>query len=131
MAKSTVPGDYAVGYRKPPKHTQFQPGQSGNRSGRPKQAPSMARLLRRELDRKVTITENGQARKITLQEAALRQITTKAAKGDSKALQMLLGLRAYIDAPLDAPADALHPDDQAVFDAVLERLRASRPPVTS
>jgi hypothetical protein len=131
MTKSTAPSDYAVGYRKPPKHTQFQPGQSGNRSGRPKQAPSMARLLRRDLDRKVTITENGKTRKITLEEAALRQITTKAAKGDTKALQMLIGLRAYIDAPMDRPTDTLDHDDQAVYDAMLARLRVPTSPVTS
>ena len=28
--------DYEVGYKKPPKHSQFQPGESGNPKGRPK-----------------------------------------------------------------------------------------------
>ena len=27
--------DYEIGYKKPPKHTQFKPGQSGNPKGRP------------------------------------------------------------------------------------------------
>jgi Family of unknown function (DUF5681) len=40
MAKS--PADYDVGYGKPPKTTQFQPGQSGNRRGRPKGAKGCA-----------------------------------------------------------------------------------------
>jgi hypothetical protein len=40
-AKKTPPakgdsGDYQVGYGKPPKHTQFKPGKSGNPQGRPK-----------------------------------------------------------------------------------------------
>src|ERR1700758_809031 len=28
--------EYPVGYKKPPKHTQFKPGQSGNPNGRPR-----------------------------------------------------------------------------------------------
>jgi hypothetical protein len=30
------PAEYEVGYGRPPKHTQFQPGQSGNPAGRPR-----------------------------------------------------------------------------------------------
>ena len=33
-------GDYAVGYGRPPKATQFKPGRSGNPRGRPKGAKS-------------------------------------------------------------------------------------------
>ena len=34
--RSRTPGDYDVGYAKPPVATQFKPGQSGNPRGRPK-----------------------------------------------------------------------------------------------
>lgn len=41
--KSSKGGSYAVGYGKPPVATQFKPGQSGNRRGRPvKMRPSLA-----------------------------------------------------------------------------------------
>ena len=33
-----VPADYEVGYKKPPRHTRFRRGRSGNPNGRPKQA---------------------------------------------------------------------------------------------
>ena len=36
---------YEVGYRKPPKHSQFKPGQSGNPNGRPRGA-SLATQVR-------------------------------------------------------------------------------------
>ena len=35
-APQTTCASYEVGYRKPPRHTQFQKGQSGNPGGRPR-----------------------------------------------------------------------------------------------
>ena len=49
------PDDDKVGYCKPPKHSQFQPGQSGNSRGRPKKNRSLEDLLKRELDRIVRL----------------------------------------------------------------------------
>ena len=42
--------DYAVGYGKPPLHTRFRKGRSGNPRGRPKRATDLASLLSRALD---------------------------------------------------------------------------------
>jgi Family of unknown function (DUF5681) len=39
-----------VGYRDPPTHSRFKPGQSGNSSGRPKGRRSLAQDIRSELD---------------------------------------------------------------------------------
>jgi hypothetical protein len=46
--------DYEVGYRRPPKHTRFKPGQSGNPLGRPKIGPSLKADLDLEL-REMTV----------------------------------------------------------------------------
>lgn len=48
-----------VGYKKPPLHSRFQPGRSGNPRGRPKKAASVGFELVVELNRKVTVRENG------------------------------------------------------------------------
>jgi hypothetical protein len=41
--------DYDVGHAKPPKHTRFQPGQSGNPRGRPKGTKNLKTDLIEEL----------------------------------------------------------------------------------
>ncbi|MAQ85198.1 MAG: hypothetical protein CMH12_18390 [Maritimibacter sp.] len=82
-------GDYEVGYGKPPKHTRFQKGQSGNPRGRPKGAKGFKASLKRELETKVTIRDGNQERKISKAEAAAKRLIANALKGDMKALVML------------------------------------------
>src|SRR5258707_14185668 len=57
--------DYEVGYRKPPGHTRFKKGQSGNPKGRPAGAKNLSTLLSEALNEPVVVTENGGHNKIT------------------------------------------------------------------
>jgi Family of unknown function (DUF5681) len=81
-----------VGYGSPPKVTRFRPGQSGNPKGRPKGSLGMATVLERALREKVIINENGRRKIISKLQAAVTQLTNKAASGDLKALQLLTAL---------------------------------------
>ena len=53
----------------PRKKHRFQPGQSGNRKGRPKGAKNTATLLRAILDRKIEVRSGSTVRRISVREA--------------------------------------------------------------
>jgi hypothetical protein len=70
-----------VGYGKPPQHTRFKKGESGNPTGRPKGSKNLTTLLEKELKQRVVITENGRRRSITKQEAMVKHLVNKAVFG--------------------------------------------------
>jgi len=96
MRYSKEPFDYDVGYKKPPVHSRFPKGKSGNPRGRPKGSTNYLTLLRRVLGQKVTVTEDGKRRKITKLEAAMTQLLNKAALGDTRATQAMLKVVALL-----------------------------------
>jgi hypothetical protein len=82
--------DYAIGYKKPPRHTQFKPGQSGNPSGRPKKVPTFTEAIQRELRTSITILEGGKRRTVTKLRAIAKQQTNKAVSGDARATAIVM-----------------------------------------
>jgi hypothetical protein len=89
-SRSSPGASYRVGYGKPPKQHQFQPGQSGNSKGRPKGAKNTSTLLREILDRKVEVRTGATVRKVSVREAMLMRIAGYALKGDIKSAHFLL-----------------------------------------
>ena len=81
-----------VGYCRPPQHTRFEKGKSGNPKGRPRGARGLKTDLKAELSKKITVTEGGKKRSMTKQQVVVHQLTSKAAKGDLKAITKLIDL---------------------------------------
>lgn len=84
--------EYDVGYGKPPKNGQFRKGQSGNPNGRPAGSNNALTLLKRNLSKKIKITENGRKIKLSKLEIIIRQTMNAAVKGDLKATKIILDL---------------------------------------
>ena len=117
-----------VGYCNPPGNTRFKTGQSGNPKGRPKGTLNMATVLERTLREKVVVNENGKRKIITKLEAAITQLTNKAASGELKALQLLTALvRSAEERAIEAgvPNSSVEEVDEKVVLGILKRLEAT------
>jgi hypothetical protein len=121
-------GSFEVGFGKPPRSTQFKPGQSGNPAGRPRGAKNFATAIEEELQARVSVTENGRHKRISKREVIAKHLVNKAASRDLKAIPLLLNetrLREgnHADAGPDQVFDA--PEDR--HDSILRRIRGSDP----
>ena len=95
---------YEIGYGKPPKTTQFKAGKSGNPKGRPRKSRDNSTLVNEELDAVVKVTENGVVKRLSLRRFIFKGLVNRAAKGDLRALQVLL--KFPDDKPEEASFDA-------------------------
>ena len=117
--------DYPVGYGKPPPHTRFVKGHSGNPRGRQPGAKNMKTLLTKALNELVVVTDNGGRRKVTKREAIITQLVNRSAKADFKAIQILLGMLRDIEDDSDPhSADPTFTEaDQQIIARIKARLR--------
>jgi hypothetical protein len=92
---------YAVGYGKPPLHTRFRKGQSGNPRGRPRRKTDLASLLTEALNRP-NAAEGRNAG--TQREAIIAALVEKSASGDLHATKLLFELMRQIGPAAEPPA---------------------------
>jgi Family of unknown function (DUF5681) len=117
--------EYKVGRGKPPLHSRFKKGNSGNPRGpRPKSLPA---LLVAALNEPVVVTANGESRQITKREAVVAQLVDKSTGADLRATTMLIDMLKDIEkragmkaAPAVFP---FTPADEEVVENLLARLR--------
>ena len=83
---------YEVGYGKPPLHTRFRKGQSGNPKGRGKGTKNFATIFMKAMSQPVSINENGKRKTISKLAAAVTQLANDAARGDKKSIQVAFAL---------------------------------------
>jgi hypothetical protein len=115
--------DYEVGYGKPPRHTRFRKGQSGNPRGRPPGAKNLKTLLNDALNEPVIVTENGGRRKLTKRQAIIKQVVNQSTKGDWPAIKILLGWVREIE-DQSGPASSETSSFTAADEKIIEQLRA-------
>ena len=120
-------GSYEVGFGKPPRSTQFKPGQSGNLAGRPRGAKNVATAIEDELKARVTVTENGRRKRIPKREVIAKHVVNKAASGDLKAILLLLNEIRYREGNAETGLDQVFdtPEDRNVLDSIIHRIRSS------
>lgn len=118
-------GDYEVGYKKPPKHTQFKPGESGRsrKRTRPKVKPMMMpktldEVVREAASRKVKLKDGDKVREVPLSDVVVRRIlengiSSKNPRDARLALELLTKANAFGERvpTSDEIARSLTPED--------------------
>jgi hypothetical protein len=110
-----------VGYGRPPKHTQWKKGQSGNPHGRRKRPKGPLEEVMAELAELISITERGRTKRVSKLRALVKKATAEGIKGDMRASNLILswcakGLQARGD---DEPA--LTAAQEQILEAYLEQ----------
>lgn len=111
--------DYGVGYKKPPKKSQFKPGHSGNKKGRPKGAKNIRTELAEELSERILIKEGGKQKKVSKQRAMIKALMAKSVLGDTKAANTLINMTyRFLGDQNEEPEDLdLTKADQEILEA--------------
>jgi hypothetical protein len=115
----------AKGYKKPPTHTQFAKGKSGNPRGRPKGARNLTTELRDELSERISITEGGVKRMVSKQRGLVKTLYARSIQGDMRAMSQLVKLIGNcLDDDVPVPsAEAVRAEDETVIRLFEERVR--------
>lgn len=93
----TSSNEDSIGYGRPPMHTRWKKGKSGNPKGRPRGRKNQATMFIEIIHRKVRVNENGKVRSITLLEAIITTLCANAVKGDKKAIELILKLQPEME----------------------------------
>jgi hypothetical protein len=89
--------DSPVGYKRPPAHSQFEKGQSGNPSGRPKKVPDFLEDAAVILSAPVTGHANGKEITVPAAQAIFQSTCRNALKGDNVALRRVIELMLTLE----------------------------------
>jgi hypothetical protein len=88
--------DSAVGYGRPPLHTRFRPGKSGNPKGRPKNSRNLRTIIQDALTAKIVLRQGQGKRSISKLEGIVMRQVDGALKGNDKAALATLKMAAQV-----------------------------------
>jgi hypothetical protein len=116
--------NYPVGYKKPPLHSRFKKGRSGNPAGRPKRRITPLQIdaeLDKALISRITVNESGSIREITKLRAFMTQMVHKAVKGHHPTMSLLISLLTKRAEIAEAEPGSIQPGEDFAreIDAIL------------
>ena len=126
-AKPKEPKPYTVGYGKPPIHTRFREGESGNPKGKKKGQRSLKGVVEKVFQEKVSIRTARGTRKVTKLDALVQKLMNDALTGDARAVVHIIRLAK--EAGLTQEAAAIEAASQELTEEdrlILERYMKSR-----
>lgn len=85
-------GDYAVGHARPPIHSRFKPGQSGNPTGRKKGSINLKTVMRRVAATEITLNDNGAQRRVSVLEGVVMRVAQDAIRGHQRSADTFIDL---------------------------------------
>ncbi|SRR5579884_478105 len=121
MANDGKDAGAAVGYGRPPRHTRFQKGQSGNPGGR-RRSRNFAALLGAALDMPAVLVENGKRRRATRREVIAAQLVDRSAQADLRAMRLLIDILDKVEPRREAEPADFGAEDEKVIANLLARL---------
>jgi hypothetical protein len=113
--------DYAIGYGKPPVHSRFRKGRSGNPGGRPR-GKRLATLLREALSETAMIEINGRPRRVSRGQATVALLIDRAAEADPRWMKLLLDLVQKLDIGGDPRDDDEEVDAEEAREFLIQEL---------
>lgn len=121
-------GNYEVGYGKPPRHSRYKPGQSGNPKGRPKGALSLNTIVRKRMHETVSLKTARGVSQVPRIEGLFMKAMEVGGRGEMRALERLFAMYvAAFPEPVAAsePAGPVEPGLVSAADkAILALMRA-------
>jgi Family of unknown function (DUF5681) len=84
--------EYKVGYKRPPVHSRFKPGQSGNPKGRPAGGANAKTAVQRVMNERVSVRRGQKTSTVSALEAMVQAHAVKAIKGDARSAAMVINV---------------------------------------
>jgi hypothetical protein len=132
--KASQSNTFSVGYGKPPAHTQFKPGRSGNPKGRRKGQRNVRTVVEEALNQRIRIRQGDRTRSLTKLDGVILTMITGALKGDAKALASLIAVMRSLGMTGEPPAakdqKPFTTDDESLIADFLRRRGSEVQPAT-
>jgi hypothetical protein len=121
---SAPPDSSEVGYKRPPQHTRFRKGQSGNPSGKKKSKPvSQENDREAVLSQQLTMSRQGKRVTVTARRAVYQKLLAMALDGNLRAMALLLKLEPQNEnlKPAEPEATEIVDNEEALIARFLKR----------